>query len=69
MSTPSSTPAIEQVAASTLKIPKVKKSIQLPKIDTSVLLAGGGVVAAPTQELAKYQKMSDKEHILKKPDT
>ena len=25
--------------------------------------------SAPTQELAKYQKMSDKEHILKKPDT
>ena len=56
---------------------KSKKSIQLPKINTSVLVSGdgdgdGSVVApvtAPTQELAKYQKMSDKEHILKKPDT
>ena len=71
MSTPSSTPAMEQVATPTLKIPKAKKLIQLPKIDTSVLAAGGGGggVPAPTQELAKYQKMSDKEHILKKPDT
>ena len=71
MSTPSSTPAIEQVAAPALKIPKAKKLIQLPKIDTSVLAGGGGGggVPAPTQELAKYQKMSDKEHILKKPDT
>ena len=56
---------------------KSKKSIQLPKINTSVLVSGGGdggggvvaPVTAPTQELAKYQKMSDKEHILKKPDT
>ena len=56
---------------------KAKKSIQLPKINTSVLVSGGGdgsgsvvaPVTAPTQELAKYQKMSDKEHILKKPDT
>jgi len=54
---------------------KAKKSIQLPKINTSVLVSvdgDGSVVApvtAPTQELAKYQKMSDKEHILKKPDT
>jgi DNA topoisomerase-2 len=69
MSTPSSTPDIEQVAVPTPKIPKVKKSIQLPKIDTSVLVGGDGGVPPPTQELAKYQKMSDKEHILKKPDT
>ena len=56
---------------------KAKKSIQLPKINTSVLVSGGGdgdgsvvaPVTTPTQELAKYQKMSDKEHILKKPDT
>jgi DNA topoisomerase-2 len=66
MSTSSSTPA---VAAPTLKIPKAKKSIQLPKIDTSVLAVVGESVPAPTQELSKYQKMSDKEHILKKPDT
>ena len=65
-----STPTVTAVAPQ-----KAKKSIQLPKINTSVLVSGdgdGSVVApvtAPTQELAKYQKMSDKEHILKKPDT
>jgi DNA topoisomerase-2 len=56
---------------------KSKKSIQLPKINTNVLVSAGGdgdgsvvaPVTAPAQELAKYQKMSDKEHILKKPDT
>jgi DNA topoisomerase-2 len=54
---------------------KSKKITQLPKINTSVLVSEGeGVgkavsVVAPAQELAKYQKMSDKEHILKKPDT
>ena len=63
----------------TVAPPKAKKSIQLSKINTSVLVSGGGhgdgdgsvvaPVTAPTQELAKYQKMSDKEHILKKPDT
>ena len=67
-----STPTVTAVAPS-----KSKKSIQLSKINTSVLVSGGGdgsgsvvaPVTAPTQELAKYQKMSDKEHILKKPDT
>ena len=70
MSTPSSTPTVAAVAVAP---PKAKKSIQLSKINTSVLVSGGGgvvaPVTAPTQELAKYQKMSDKEHILKKPDT
>lgn len=67
MSTPSSTPIVAP--------PKAKKSIQLSKINTSVLVSAGGdgsvvaPVTTPTQELAKYQKMSDKEHILKKPDT
>jgi len=69
-----STPTVTAVA---VVPPKAKKSIQLPKINTSVLVSvggggDGGVVApvtAPAQELAKYQKMSDKEHILKKPDT
>ena len=54
-----------------VKPPKVKNLTKVPKIDTSALV-GGGVVTpatAPTQELSKYQKMSDKEHILKKPDT
>jgi DNA topoisomerase II len=54
-----------------VKPPKVKNLTKVPKIDTSALI-GGGVVTpatAPTQELSKYQKMSDKEHILKKPDT
>ena len=67
-----STPTVTAIAPQ-----KAKKSIQLPKINTSVLVSGGGdgdgsvvaPVTAPTQELAKYQKMSDKEHILKKPDT
>ena len=70
MSTPSSTPIVAAVAVAP---PKAKKTIQLSKINTSVLVSGGGgvvaPVTAPTQELAKYQKMSDKEHILKKPDT
>ena len=67
-----STPTVTAIAPQ-----KAKKSIQLPKINTSVLVSGGGdgdgsvvaPVTTPTQELAKYQKMSDKEHILKKPDT
>ena len=49
------------------KIPKLAKSLSLniPKINIVV----EAHAPAPTQELAKYQKMSDKEHILKKPDT
>lgn len=65
--TPCSAPAIAPKA----KPPKVKNLNKVPKIDT-IALDGGGVVTptiAPTQELSKYQKMSDKEHILKKPDT
>jgi len=72
-----STPTVTAVA---VVPPKAKKSIKIPKINTSVLVSGGGggvgsegegvsPVTAPAQELAKYQKMSDKEHILKKPDT
>jgi DNA topoisomerase-2 len=68
-----STPTVATAVAPS----KSKKITQLPKINTSVLVSevggkGGGEVGsvvAPTQELAKYQKMSDKEHILKKPDT
>jgi DNA topoisomerase-2 len=71
------------VSAPKAKIPKAKKSISIPipipipipNINT-VVLAGGGTSASvattsslPASELAKYQKMSDKEHILKKPDT
>ena len=51
--------------------PKTKKTINVTKIKT-VLESSNGVstpAPAPAQELAKYQKMSDKEHILKKPDT
>jgi DNA topoisomerase-2 len=69
MSTP--TPCSAPVIVPNVKPPKVKNLTKVPKIDTSVLV-GGGVVTpptAPTQELSKYQKMSDKEHILKKPDT
>jgi DNA topoisomerase-2 len=67
------------VSASKAKIPKAKKSISIPipipNINTVVLageVASASVAipsSAPSTELAKYQKMSDKEHILKKPDT
>lgn len=55
------------------KIPKQTKSLSLniPKINIVVEkpTPDPDIAATPTQELAKYQKMSDKEHILKKPDT
>ena len=55
------------------KIPKIAKSLNIPKINIASTVSPLVVVAtpapAPAQELAKYQKMSDKEHILKKPDT
>ena len=71
MSTPSSTSvSVSVVEAPKPKIPKAKKTINIPKIDTAALVGGGVTLTpAPTQELAKYQKMTDKEHILKKPDT
>ena len=71
MSTPTPTLCSAPAIAPKVKLPKVKNLTKVPKIDTSAL-DGGDVVTpttAPTQELAKYQKMSDKEHILKKPDT
>ena len=65
-----STPVVEHIEASKPKVPKAKKTINIPKIDTAALVNGGVTLTpAPTQELAKYQKMTDKEHILKKPDT
>ena len=71
------------VSAPKAKIPKAKKSISIPipipipiPNINAVVLAGEVASAsvatpssAPSTELAKYQKMSDKEHILKKPDT
>lgn len=85
MSVQTITHSTEQVASSVsapkAKIPKAKKSISIPipipipNINTVVLASGGtsaSVATAssvPASELAKYQKMSDKEHILKKPDT
>ena len=69
---------IEVATTSKHKIPKLAKSLNIPKINITstvsplvVVKAQHPVVAgsAPSQELAKYQKMSDKEHILKKPDT
>ena len=67
---------VEVVSTPKQKIPKIAKSSNIPKINVAsigsplvVVEAATHVVAAPTQELAKYQKMSDKEHILKKPDT
>jgi DNA gyrase/topoisomerase IV subunit B len=69
MTTPSSA-SVSVVEAPKPKIPKAKKTINIPKIDTAALVSGGATLTpAPTQELAKYQKMTDKEHILKKPDT
>jgi DNA topoisomerase-2 len=65
-----STSVVEHIEASKPKVPKAKKTINIPKIDTAALVSGGVTLTpAPTQELAKYQKMSDIEHILKKPDT
>jgi DNA topoisomerase-2 len=65
-----STSVVEHIESSKPKIPKAKKTINIPKIDTAALVSGGVTLTpAPTQELAKYQKMTDKEHILKKPDT
>ena len=65
-----STSVVEHIESSKPKIPKAKKTINIPKIDTTALVSGGVTLTpAPTQELAKYQKMTDKEHILKKPDT
>jgi DNA topoisomerase-2 len=56
------------------KTPKLPKVINISKetIKEALSMSETPVVAAaptPAQELAKYQKMSDKEHILKKPDT
>ena len=39
-----------------------------PKV-TSKSAAGGAAADAATEDLQKYQKMTDREHILKKPDT
>jgi DNA gyrase/topoisomerase IV subunit B len=65
-----STSVVEHIESSKPKVPKAKKTINIPKIDTAALVSGGVTLTpAPTQELAKYQKMTDKEHILKKPDT
>ena len=58
------------------KIPKLPKVINISKETIKEVLSISEtpvVTAAPAQaqaqELSKYQKMSDKEHILKKPDT
>jgi len=64
---------VEVAATPKPKIPKLAKSLSLniPKINIVVEkpTPDPDIAAEPTQELAKYQKMSDKEHILKKPDT
>jgi DNA topoisomerase-2 len=56
------------------KIPKLPKVINISKETIKEVLSisetpAPVAAAAPAQELSKYQKMSDKEHILKKPDT
>jgi len=58
------------------KIPKLPKVINISKDTikealsmTEMPVVSTASASASTQELAKYQKMSDKEHILKKPDT
>ena len=69
----SSAAPVEPVTTPKPKIPKLSKIPTIPKINTASLVDLEATVSAsaptPTQELAKYQKMSDKEHILKKPDT
>jgi DNA gyrase/topoisomerase IV subunit B len=70
-----SAPSISSSTEPKAKIPKAKKSITIPNINAMVLVGEGtsaSVATAsslPPQELSKYQKMTDKEHILKKPDT
>jgi len=70
-STSTSASVVEKVETPKPKIPKARKVITIPTQNITTLVGGGATAAtpAPTQELAKYQKMSDKEHILKKPDT
>ena len=55
------------------KAPKAPKISKLPNILTAMpantVVESTVSVVPPSSELAKYQKMSDKEHILKKPDT
>ena len=56
------------------KIPKLPNVINISKDTIKEVLSisetpAPVAAAAPAQELAKYQKLSDKEHILKKPDT
>ena len=74
-----SAPSISSSTEPKAKNPKTKKSIPIPNINTAVLVGEGTSASVatpssvpssvPSSELAKYQKMSDKEHILKKPDT
>jgi DNA topoisomerase-2 len=64
---------VEVAATPKPKIPKQTKSLSLNIHKINIVVEkptpDPDIAAAPTQELAKYQKMSDKEHILKKPDT
>lgn len=61
----------------TPKLPKViniskdtiKQALSVSEMPAVAATATPAPAPAPAQELAKYQKMSDKEHILKKPDT
>ena len=59
--------------ANATKAPKAPKISKLPNILTAMpantVVESTVSVVPPSSELAKYQKMSDKEHILKKPDT
>ena len=61
----------------TPKLPKViniskdtiKQALSVSEMPAVAATTTTAPAPAPAQELAKYQKMSDKEHILKKPDT
>ena len=60
----SSAAPVEPVTTPKPKIPKLSKIPTIPKINTASLVDLEATVSAsaptPTQELAKYQKMSDK---------
>jgi DNA topoisomerase II len=50
------------------KLPKLPK-LSTPEPANTIMDTTTSVIGTSSTELAKYQKMSDKEHILKKPDT
>ena len=73
MSTPITTEKLPIAKAKTPKAPKISKIPKIPNILTAMpantILEPASPAPPPSSDLDKYQKMTDKEHILKKPDT